>query len=351
MRILESRPVPSFSENVNRIDLISSIPGTLEYRSLVEYFTDYPPTSYMSPSCRALMYCIIRTLKPLHVVEIGTLFAGSSEMIARALWANGQGRLQTIDPFGAERVPGILATWPQELQSCTKFLPINSMQLFGQLAENDEYPDFIFVDGNHDFEFALFDLLCSARQIMRGGIVFMDNFYDPGVALAVQKFERENPAWQHVVFSAHPSFGTTYEGLLLDGLYRCLVAPMAILVDQQPKCFRSQNIEADGISGFRLSFSEPSPAGRLSYKLHLKIIPWEFHRGKGIIEESSASGTIGLLPGERQTTVELAAPLVTKRPREGFNRRYEIYLLFEGKTSGAVLSLDCEPNAIFSYAS
>jgi hypothetical protein len=39
-------------------------------------------------------------LRPKVVAEVGTLFAGTTETLARALWENGEGVVHTTDPFG-----------------------------------------------------------------------------------------------------------------------------------------------------------------------------------------------------------------------------------------------------------
>jgi hypothetical protein len=53
---------------------------------------------------------LIRTLRPQAVAEVGTLFAGTTEVMARALWENGSGVIHTADPYGADRCPEIIAS-------------------------------------------------------------------------------------------------------------------------------------------------------------------------------------------------------------------------------------------------
>src|SRR5262245_7008281 len=109
MRPLEPLPSPAFAKSTPVANLITAIPSTAEYLQLRKYFNDYPERSYVLPICRALIYSMIRALRPRLVVEIGTLFAGTSEVFARALLENGNGRLITIDPYGSQRLPEILA--------------------------------------------------------------------------------------------------------------------------------------------------------------------------------------------------------------------------------------------------
>lgn len=243
--------IPTFSSMPPTAELIRGLPGTAEYFSLLAHFDRYPEKSQTQPSFRAVLYMMIRMLEPKWAIEIGTLFAGTAEIIASALSANGNGVLTTIDPFGAHRVPGLVGEWPAEWQRHVDYRPVNSMQLFMDLAEKPDRPDFVFIDGNHEYEYALFDLLNSARYLRPGGIIILDNYYDYGVRLAGDKFEADNPAWQIVKFSAHPSLGTSMTTLQLDGLYRVYVAPTTVPIGTAPRGFH-QVIEGDGILGLEI---------------------------------------------------------------------------------------------------
>ena len=46
---------------------------------------------------------------------------------------NGVGKLITIDPFGKERVPDLMKTWPPQAQAVTEFKPAFSMEYFASL--------------------------------------------------------------------------------------------------------------------------------------------------------------------------------------------------------------------------
>ena len=341
-RQMADLPVPVFPTGTGTADLIAALPGAAQFAGLIEHFTDYPEKSFTFPPFRALLYAMIRALRPRWAVEIGSLFAGTSEIFASAITGNGEGRFTTIDPFGADRVPGIVATWPQPWQSCTDFRTINSMQLFMSLENQPERPDIVFIDGNHEYEYALFDLLNSARYLARGGVIILDNYYDHGVRQAGQKFEADNPAWKAVKFAAHPAFGTNFHALQLDGLYRIYVAPKVVSIGAQPRG-QKRAIEADGIQGLDFTLAEPSPGGRLFYKVYLRTIPYDFHLGVGEMEEMAVSGEIDVAAGATEAHVALPVPLATLKPREGIHRRCEVNLLFESRVPGQPLLLTDEP--------
>jgi hypothetical protein len=82
---------------------ITEAMSTPAYTSALSYFAAYPPRSVMSDHSRAVLYTLIRTMRPATVAEVGTMYAGTTEVMARALWENGQGIIYTTDPLGGER--------------------------------------------------------------------------------------------------------------------------------------------------------------------------------------------------------------------------------------------------------
>jgi len=165
-------------------------------KDVLGLFARYPRHSLLSSVGRAFLYHLIRCARPADVAEIGTYWAGTAEVMARALHANNFGHLYTCDPFGAERAPVIISQWPLELQQRVTFLAANSMGFADYLRMREIRLDLAFVDGCHDFEYALFDVLTSARLMRPGGIVVMDNAEHPGVVSAFREFMRMNPDWR-----------------------------------------------------------------------------------------------------------------------------------------------------------
>src|SRR5262249_26485875 len=151
--------------------------------------------SLMSEHSQALLYCTIRLLRPKLVVEIGTYRAGTAKVIAWALAANGSGMLHTVDPFGKSRVPSILASWPDHLRDIVSYFPVNSMEYFGDLTQTGTQSELIFVDGNHDYECASFDIESAARVATPSSFIFIDNTNQAGPFLAAQDFIKHHPSW------------------------------------------------------------------------------------------------------------------------------------------------------------
>lgn len=168
------------------------------YREAEVAFADYPERSLCRSIDRMLLYHLVRSLKPEHVVEVGTYFAAGSEVLARALWENGRGVLHTIDPYGAIRGPSLIGRWDQALQDRVRFYPWNSMEFFQHLGERGISPELVFIDGNHDFEFALFDLEAAARLMRPGGVIVMDDCNQSGPLWASKVFLERRPGWSEI---------------------------------------------------------------------------------------------------------------------------------------------------------
>jgi predicted O-methyltransferase YrrM len=183
--------------DINASDPISAIVETAEFQHCAQIIQSrgFGKISLMSQHSQALLYCLIRLLRPTLVIEIGTYRAGTTQVIAWALAANGRGTLHTVDPFGGSVVPPILAAWPAHLRDLVRFHPVNSMEYFSELTQKGGRSELIFVDGNHDYEFALFDIESAARVAAPKGFVFVDNSSQAGPFLAAQDFVEHHSGW------------------------------------------------------------------------------------------------------------------------------------------------------------
>jgi predicted O-methyltransferase YrrM len=180
-------------------EFLATFVQTKLYKDIERYFAEYPKTSLMAEASRAILYSLVRLTKPELVAEIGTFYAGTAEVIARALWENGgSGELYTCDPFDVERHPFIFRQWPEPLQRIVKFFPANSMKFLSDLVGSKMKFDIILIDGDHDYESAAFDLAMSARLVRPGGIIVMDNAEQTGPFEAARQFLVHNPEWREL---------------------------------------------------------------------------------------------------------------------------------------------------------
>ena len=72
----------------NPIPIIFNDP---RFNETIQFFAEAPSAtrSLLTPKSQALLYTIIRNLRPTHIVEIGTYKGGTSESMVRALLATG----------------------------------------------------------------------------------------------------------------------------------------------------------------------------------------------------------------------------------------------------------------------
>lgn len=267
--------------------------GYKRYQKIVSYFADYPARSLMSDHNRAVLFALIGKFRPRAVAEIGTLYGGTAEVIARALWENGGGELHTADPFGEKRIPPILASWPAELRQRTHFYAMNSMQFLLELQQREIPVDMVLVDGNHDYEFALFDLQMAARLLAPGGIILMDNAEQTGPLRASLEFIRANPAWRELgsALASHDA-ANPFRGNRVSVPETSLIvlqAPTTLSISVGPVSSAQQSVSASRVCGFDLNL----PAQKTSGVLHYQSIFRAFYGG-GEVPEIKVIGHVDI---------------------------------------------------------
>jgi predicted O-methyltransferase YrrM len=295
-------PCPSVAldQSVNPIPAIMQSP---EFGAAATFFEDNPAASrsLVSADTQALLFAIIRNLRAKCVVEIGSYRCGTAEAICRALHANGAGRLYTVDPFGAATVPGIIAWWPAELQSRVRFIASNSADFFMDMEKQGLHPDLVFVDGNHDYEFALFDIQCAARRIARGGFICVDNISQAGPFFAAADFLAANPDWTECGTStAHydgsKAFDRERTGIRNTDMM-VIRAPAALSVVARPTTPGEQPWSSNKVQGIRLNLAPGNGPGLLQVQCVV--------RGFG--------ATLVEVTGETNTAVEAQSTTVSAR--------------------------------------
>jgi predicted O-methyltransferase YrrM len=242
------------------------------------YFEGYPPDALLDTTAKCFIYHCIRAMQPKVVVEIGTYKAGTSELIARALWENGDGKLFTTDPLGGDEQLETIASWPIELRPHVQFLAMNSMEFFLALEDTGGKIDVAFIDGNHDFEFALFDIQMAARNIQRSGIILIDNVEQSGVTFAAFDFLQRNPDWNVIgrdfrtqLERSGSPFERKSDRSFADGAWTLAVlgAPGSYsATSTNPFTTRNQKVDASVVTGFVLH-----PAPRATH--HCDRFHWE----------------------------------------------------------------------------
>jgi predicted O-methyltransferase YrrM len=269
---LDLRPLESVTSQPPPATL-EELLGSVFYAEAVAYFTDYPARSLMSDHSRAILYAIIKVRRPTYIAEIGTFRAGTTEVMARACWENNWGGIDTTDPFGAKRCPAIIASWPKDLRKYVRFHPLTSMDLFANLDQRCISLDLTLVDGNHDYEHALFDLQMAARRTRSNGMVVMDNAEQSGPFHAAQTFLAANPTWSELgqaVADHDPANPFDPDRSSVPGTsFIILQAPPFIPVGAGPHSWGQSLIGHQAVSGLALAIARPAK-GTLHYLVTLR---------------------------------------------------------------------------------
>jgi predicted O-methyltransferase YrrM len=304
----------------------------------VSFYKDYPLRSLQSDEARALLHHLIVMRRPERALELGTYHAGTAEVMARALWEAGHGHLETIDPFGGERCPPIIAAFPPQLRERISFLPINSGSHFDEAIVRGVPYDLVLIDGNHEFEFALFDLMCAARIIRPNGLIVLDNVDQPGPRFATKQFLEHHPEWRDIadvvrrtdpaapLVAPQPSFPDTK--------FYILEAPPYYPVTAIPHSFGAIETDRAEVDGIELELAAPA-RGTLHVQVYVRtfsgVEPEELEHLQSVALDLSK------LPEESPIRLPLDRPLHSAiAAGHGVIRRIEILLAFTGEQTLAL---------------
>jgi predicted O-methyltransferase YrrM len=321
-------PFPSINLS-SAADPIPAIMSAPEFRETSKYFKESAAIarSLISEAGQALMFALIRNAQPEHVVEIGSFKGGTTECIARALDANGRGLIHTIGPFDSEHFLPIYKSWPANLQSRVCFYPTDSMNFFMKIQREKIQPWLIFVDGCHDYEFALFDIQCAARSILPGGFIVVDNVSQAGPYYAVLDFLKNNSGWLSCQWKpgiSDPTQAYDRERRAIIGTdFMILRAPDVYLLDNRPRTFGETIWPSAKVKGLRLQLGEPNKG-----TLHVQCVLRGFSDTKNVESIRKTSRAIDGQRGELEVTFDQVLAL------EGnwSQCRVEPWLIWQGTT-------------------
>jgi len=314
------------------------------FSQVLELARNHMTDSLISDESRALLYHLILTARPQRVLEIGTYRAGTSHFIAQALHHAGRGVLYTIDPFGnANGCPQTISSWPAHLRQHVRFFAVDSALFFDHAINRGMTFDLVFIDGNHELEFATFDLNCSARLITPGGIVILDNIDQPGPRYAAKLFSSANPDWQELgkavslIDDTNPF--ASLEGSFANTKFFILQAPSHMLVSSIPRSFGSIQVPTGVVDAIELEVAGPA-----SGTLHFQVFCRAF--GERVPEELTTTEATPINVSEAgRVKVPLQKPLAFAPIDEKTIYRTEIILAFIPTTEGFELHLHGPPTA------
>lgn len=314
---IDVRPLAPIATPKGRVSDLAAIMASPEYAAIRTYFSLYPSRSFMSDHSRAVLYSLVRMMRPPLVAEIGTLHAGTTEVLARALWENGEGVVHTADPYGGERCPAIISQWPPELQRHAQFHAKSSMDFFARMVLESKTFDLVLVDGNHDYEYALFDLQMAARLMRPGGVVIMDNAEQAGPFKAARQFLATNPAWRELggAIAAYYPFKPfeRVRASLPDTSFLALLAPDHLSIGDGPHSWGQAWTDTPQVSGLKFQVVRPCK-GVLLYQIYLR----GFANANQWVKEERIEGNVRIEVAQGEASIDhlLARTLSVVSPPE-----------------------------------
>ena len=318
-------------------DPIADILGAPAFRECVQFFAanEAIERALVSPVTQALLFTLVRNIRPEHVIEIGTYKASTTEAICRALCANNRGIIHTVDPYGAGMVFDTLRKWPALLRRHICFYPTDSMDFYDLARHDDIRADVVFVDGNHDYEFALFDIESAARLIRPGGFIIIDNISQAGPYFAARDFLRNHPRWcecGHCIDNYRPEFPFDPHRTTIINTDACaLRAPTNYFVGDRPTTRGQQIVTASKIDGISLAVAQPATG-----TLYLQCVVRVFDTPP---TEATIENTVTMSGTHGATRVPLQWKFDPKDVQ--FARTAELWLAWQGDRE---LELAEEPN-------
>lgn len=252
-----------------RIDLagadpIAEITSAAGFATLDRFFAEINQAerALVSAKTQAVLYALVRNLRPEHVIEIGTYRASTSKAMVRAMHANARGFMHTVDPANSGPILRLIRRWPVALRERVCYYPMSSMDFFNLAVFQELTSDLIFVDGNHDYEYALFDIQSAARLIRPGGFIAIDNINQAGPFFAAFDFMRDHPAWHECGHSLKVDAigkGFDHGRSTIRGTDLCVIrSPRNHIVGQRLETAGPQRISQTTIGGIELAIARPA---------------------------------------------------------------------------------------------
>jgi predicted O-methyltransferase YrrM len=328
--VLQPEACPSVDLDVD--DPIAAVLAAPEFSALDDFFNTPNPTApaLVSACTQALLYALVRNLRPEHVIEIGTYRASTSQAICRALHANGHGLLHTVDPLGIRSIITLLRSWPAALRERLCYYPMSSMDFFARAVSRGWTSDLIFVDGNHDYEYALYDIASAARVVRPGGFIAIDNISQGGVIEAARDFVRDRPSWRECghALDAAP-VGTAFDlgRSTIAGTDLCVIrAPVHQIIGRRLATWGQQVVTQAQLCGIEMTVSSPA-TGKLYAQSVARVLE---HRMSEVSSETSITLDNAIGP------TRVALPWVVAPEDVPLERTIELWLSWSGDSELAL---------------
>jgi hypothetical protein len=177
------------------------------------------------------------------------------------------------------------------------------MDFFARMVLESKVFDLLLIDGNHDYEYALFDLQMAARLVRPGGIVVMDNSEQSGPFKAARLFLAANPAWREIgnaIASYQPLKPFERERASLPNTsFLLLRAPEYLSISEGPHSWGQAWIDTPQLSGLRFQVVQQCK-GILLYQIYLR----GFANRNQWVKEERIEGSVRIEAGDGEASID-----------------------------------------------
>jgi len=137
----------------------------------------------LSRSDGEALYDVVTHTNGSRTLEVGLAYGISALHILQALQDNGGGAHTAVDPYQQKwwNGIGVLNVKRAGLQDIFRCFVEPSYMVLPRLLGDKERYDFIFIDGNHRFEFSLLDFFYTDRLLQTGGRIMLHDTWMPSI--------------------------------------------------------------------------------------------------------------------------------------------------------------------------
>lgn len=232
---------------------------------------------------------------------------------------------------------------PPEIGSRIDFYPLTSMDYFLRHDLAKGAFDFAFIDGDHSYQAAFFDLCQTGARIRPGGVIVLDNSEIWGVAYAVADFLERNPAWRLAGHApgdvgnlreiGHKRKGKGPLGLLV------LLAPSSACLGKFPLEGAITGLNAGPYGRMRLEFGREAAAGVVEFSLFFVAWDRNFHETGHIAAQTYRSGKAEVATGAAVVEIPFDPVLLDASLQESnIELQYVFRFLAADEVSGLALA-------------
>ena len=202
------------------------------------------------------------------------------------------------------------------------------MTYFSELEQKGEMLGLAFVDGNHTFDYALYDLSCAAGRLAPGGVIVVDNLELEGPYIATKMFLRLNQSWKIFCHGKLQTAAEAQDGIArerIDGaVWAVLLPPAAFAISGRGFTRFAPTRRHPVIRGVRLNIVDVArPMTVVLNFIHLARAHDAHVTGEkhiNLVSELSQE----LRPGQQTAEYRFDPPLDLKLTREDVHFDYQV---------------------------